>query len=374
MTTARLMSASSDVEALRLVPGGVQQWEDGRRDTNLPMHNEVWYFDAAMDDGTTVVVGFRPKMPAGMGQETSSPNLNVNITTPGGQEYVDMIQVDPAGCEMSTERCHVVYGPHSVTGDLTDYDVIVEPVNGIGVRLRYHALVKPYRPGGTAHVALGEGDEFYYTDMSVPRCAVTGTVTAGGRTWEVGGEGYHDHQWMNIHPFAAWHHWLWGRFYGHRYTAVIYDFTASERFGFANVPIFGVMDNTTGEVIFDNRGPAQRETVTYHDDVTGKDYPQKSRYTFRGDDGTAVTFEVERRDIIEFRDVYGDADKGDRYGMSSREQRARYDAMGIQPTYMRYTATATLTITGPDGATHRETGEMIYEFNYPGKPDPRVQL
>lgn len=114
--------------------------------------------------------------------------------------------------------------------------------------------------------------------------------------------------------------------------------------------------------------------MTYHDDVTGKDYPQKSRYTFRGDDGTAVTFEVERRDIIEFRDVYGDADKGDRYGMSSREQRARYDAMGIQPTYMRYTATATLTITGPDGATHRETGDMIYEFNYPGKPDPRVQL
>ncbi len=371
MTTARLMDRSEDLERLGLEAGVVRTWEDGRRDTDEPMHNEVWYFDATADDGTKIVVGFRPKLPGDMAREVSSPNLNINVIAPDGQEFVDFIEVDPADAEMADDRCHVRYCRHYVTGNLREYHVVVAPVNGVGVDLRYEALVEPFRPGGTAHVALGADDEYYYTDFSIPRNRVTGTVTAGGRTWEITGSGYHDHQWMNIHPFVAWHHWLWGRFYGERFTAVIYDFTTSERFGFTNIPILGVMD-AAGKLVLDNRQPVERTIESYHDERTGKDYPKRSHYVFRDGDVTA-TLDIEWVELIEFRDTYGDAERGDRYGMSGEGMKARYDQMGIQPTYMRYYATATLRVDDGNGTTS-ESGDMIYEFNYIGRPDPRAGI
>lgn len=46
---------------------------------------------------------------------------------------------------------------------------------------------------------------------------------------------------MNLSPFQAWHHWLWGRLYAGEYTIVIYDFVASKRFGFERIPILGIL-------------------------------------------------------------------------------------------------------------------------------------
>ncbi|MCA1224029.1 lipocalin-like domain-containing protein [Streptomyces sp. 8L] len=371
MSSARLMSRPEDFEKLGIKPGIVQPWEDGRRDTPAPGHNEVWYFDGAMDDGTKIVVAFRPVDPAGHGDGIDSPNLNVNITTPEGEEFVSMIPVPVENSSIGTEKCEVRFGPHYAVGDLKNYEVKVEPVQGVGVDLHYEALVEPYRAGGTSHVALGDTDEFYYTDQSVPRCRVTGTVTVGGRTWEVTGQGYHDHQWFNISPFAAWHHWLWGRLYTENFTVVIYDFVATERFGFTRIPIFGVLDSS-GKVVFDNRGDAEVEVETYHDEQTNKDYPKTSRYMFRDGDTTAE-FQIEWSQIIEIRDMYGTSAEQDHYGMGGEEQRKRYDAMGIQPTYMRYYANATLALTKSESSV-RESGEMVYEFNYLGLPDARAHL
>lgn len=88
---------------------------------------------------------------------------------------------------------------------------------------------------------------------------------------------------------------------------------------------------------------------------------------------TTVDFAIEWREIIEVRDTYGASADKDRYGTSGDEDRRRYDRLGIQPTYMRYYATGELTVTGSEG-TVTETGDMIYEFNYPGRPDPRAHI
>ncbi|PWF27247.1 hypothetical protein [Ancrocorticia populi] len=152
---------------------------------------------------------------------------------------------------------------------------------------------------------------------------------------------------------------------------VIYDFVASEKFGFARVPIFGVMDKT-GKVIFDSRGETEVETTTYYDEQTKKEYPKSSTYVFHDDDAT-VKFNVTWTDIIEVRDMYGATADQVHYGMAGEQQRKAYDAMGIKPAYMRYYANGTLTMTNSEG-TVEESGDMIYEFNYPGVPDPRAHL
>lgn len=370
MPTARLMTKPEDYTKLGIKPGVVEPWEDGRRDDAEPGHNEVWYFDATMDDGTKTVVGFRP---IGLTGEAGkdSPNLNVNITTPDGKEFMSMLQVPAADSHIGTDKCDVHFGPHYAVGDLKNYDIHVDPVEGVGVDLHYEALVGTYRPGGTSHIALGDNEEFYYTDQSIPRCKVTGTVTANGKTWEVSGEGYHDHQWMNINPLMAWHHWLWGRFYTENYTVVIYDFIANEKFGFARIPIFGVLDKS-GKTIFDNRGDVDAHVSTYHDDKTDKDYPKKSSYLFHDGDKTAE-FDVEWTQILEVRDMYGASAEEDHYGLAGAKQHKAYDALGIKPSYMRYYANGTLKLT-ENGKTETKSGDMIYEFNYLGVPDSRAHL
>ena len=100
-----------------------------------------------------------------------------------------------------------------------------------------------------------------------------------------------------------------------------------------------------------------------HDEKSRKNYPKTCRYTFQDGDST-VSFGFEWRQVLEDRDVYGASAEEDKYGMSSAEDRKRYDQMGIQPTDLRYYATGTLTIANDDG-TITETGDMIYELNYP---------
>lgn len=50
-----------------------------------------------------------------------------------------------------------------------------------------------------------------------------------------------------------------------------------------------------------------------------------------------------------------------------------HETVGVDPFYMRYFAKADLTIIGEDKTVH-ESGNMIYEFNYMGKSDPRAHL
>ncbi len=54
-------------------------------------------------------------------------------------------------------------------------------------------------------------------------------------------------------------------------------------------------------------------------------------------------------------------------------QKLVFKAMKIEPVYMRYFAHGTLKIT--DGDEVDETsGEMIYEYNYMGKPYPLADV
>lgn len=362
MANVRLMSRPEDFEKIGIKPRIVEPWEDGRRDDDRPGVNEVWYFDATMEDGTKVVVGFRPKAPDDTQIEKSSPNLNILVTTPDGVPHADMWVYSGEEGTMSKEKCEVHYGPHSAVGNLEEYDVKVVPEHGVGADLHYKALVKPFRPGGTAYVALGDNDEMYYTDMSIPKSIVTGTVTVDGRTYEVTGTGYHDHQWMNINPYMAWHHWVWGRLYAGEYTVVIYDFTASERFGFKRVPILGILDGN-GDVIFDNTQPVKCETELYWQEEMQKDFPKSIKYEFE-DKGKKILFDLDWIDEIEVRNIYGNAPK---------EQKEAFDRMGLMPTYMRYYADGKLTIIDSEG-TKDVSGKMIYEFAYFGKPDERAGI
>jgi hypothetical protein len=154
MPYPKVLNDPADFERIGVTPGIVEPWEDGRRsDPGKPIQ-ENWYFDATMDDGTKLVVSFRPNAPGGSdlgvgeaGDGLDRPNINIHVTTADGHTTTDMIFSDPADSWTKVGQCDLKYGLHYLRGDLVDYDIHVEPVNGVGADLHFHSLVKPFRPG-----------------------------------------------------------------------------------------------------------------------------------------------------------------------------------------------------------------------------------
>jgi len=60
---AALASSPADYHRLGLDPTTVARWEDGARTDNRAGTYEWWYFDAHLDDGSTVTVEFHTKPP-----------------------------------------------------------------------------------------------------------------------------------------------------------------------------------------------------------------------------------------------------------------------------------------------------------------------
>lgn len=381
MARARLMDTMEDFKKLGINPNAVEVWEDGIRNDDEPGKNEVWYFDANFDDGSKVIIGFRPCTAGGMKEKGFSPNLNLDITRPDGKTTQEFAFATPENSYMSKEKCDVHYGNDWCTGDFKDYDIHIESTETLGCDLHYHALTEPFRQG-TSEIALGDNDEYYYTDLCVPKCEVTGTLTYDGKTVEVHGQGYHDHQWMNISLFEAFHHWLWGRMYTEKYIVYIYDFVCSERYDYTRIPFFIVADNETGKIVFETNGNFTRKTTLEMMPV-GKKFPKKSHYLF--DNGSEqVEFNIEWNDILETRDTYGNApanqeeamERAKKVGLTDMQKvvggtKEMYDKAGIQPTYMRFFAEGNVKLT-KNGVTSESSGNMIYEYNYVGREDIRA--
>lgn len=383
MARARLMDTLEDFKKLGINPDKVETWEDGIRNGDEPGRNEVWYFDANFDDGSKVIIGFRPCTASGMREKGFSPNLNLDITRPDGKTTQEFAFAAPEDSFMSKEKCEVRYGNDYCIGDFKDYDIHIESTATLACDLHYHALTEPFRQG-TSVMALGDNDEYYYTDLCVPKCEVTGTLTYDGKTVEVHGVGYHDHQWMNISLFQAFHHWLWGRMYTDKYIVYIYDFVCSEQFGFTKVPFFIVADNVTGEIVFETNGNFTRQTELLPMSV-GKKFPKTSHYLFDNGDIQAE-FNVTWKDILEVRDTYGNApaneeeaiERAKKIGLTDMEKvvggtKEMYDKAGIQPTYIRFFADGDIKIT-KNGVITQSSGNMIYEYNYIGREDERVEV
>jgi len=363
---ARIMDTPEDFKNLGINPNKVELWEESRRETSEAGKNEVWYFDATMDDGTKFMAGFRPVDPAKMMVAGDTPNVNIMITTPNGVEKSDFHYFTAEESFTAEEGgCNLKYGTDTAKGDFKSYDIHVEPTNGVGCDLHYEALTDPFRQG-TGIVAFGENDELHHTDLAVPKNKVTGTVFYDGKKYEVQGVGYHDHQWMSANPMALYHHWLWGRMYTEKYTVYIYDFVANEKYDFKRLPMFGLLDNETGQVVFETDGNVVNNTVLEEQKEVRREFPKESHYVFNNADGSSVDLNITWEQEIETRDMYTKVPD------SMKQQ---FDAMAIAPIYMRYYAKGDVTFNRPDAEEPvKSSGDMIYEYAYLGKPDPRAKV
>ena len=165
--------------------------------------------------------------------------------------------------------------------------------------------------------------------------------------------------------FALYHHWLWGRMYTDLYTVYIYDFVAARQYGYKQLPLFGLMDNKTGKVVFMTDGHFELNTILEPEVHKGREFPKTSHYVFTNKDGSRVEFDVTWEDQLEFWDMYE---------LAGENMRKRYDAIGMRMQYCRYYAKGGVRFTPDGGETKEAHGDMIYEYAYMGQPDPAAHV
>jgi hypothetical protein len=155
----------------------------------------------------------------------------------------------------------------------------------------------------------------------------------------------------------------------------VFDFVASAKYGFERIPVCFIQD-ADGDLVFTNTHDVNYEVLEeLRDPTSGKDCPKVSRYTFVHD-GIQVEYTLTAKTILESRDAlslaphmmrekFGQVVGGLVGGVAVALMRRRFRRQGIQPSYTRFAATGDLRLTR-DGETIARSGDLIYEFMYPG--------
>lgn len=367
------MDQPADYQKLGINPSHIEAWEDGRRDTSAAGHGEIWYFDCSFDDGSTLVLGFRPKSPAAVGNDHDNPNIAINYTPAEQPTFNDYRLYNLDQVNSSQTTANLQWGPNSLTSpqpwhtydvkvvDEGKYPVAIDGKSSTDhtaqLSLHFEAQTEPFRPG-TGYVVFGAKEQYYYNFICITKLTVNGHLRINGEDKEVTGSAYYNHQWFNISPAMAFHHWFWGRQNIGKYSVLLYDMVGAPQFGCPQIPLFTIDDDQGHRVLESVRAEdCQFEILASELQAeTGKQVPTHFRYTF-SQGAVKATFEIVAKQVIQFLNIYGD---------SSAPVQERYDQMDLQPTYNRYLADTTLTIER-NGMVEQLAGTMLYELNFTAK-------
>ena len=168
---------------------------------------EWWYFDADFDNDYLIVGTFHfgsPRLPA----NPDARFIEISIVDPEGNSRLIRKRYSKEQCSASEETCDVVIGPHTFKGEIPKYKLYFSEGDQ-GCDLTFESMVEGCNPieeldpGASAYLGWV---------IAQPRAKVTGKLTVDGKTMNVTGEGYHDHNWTTA-PLsgAATDYFVWCR-------------------------------------------------------------------------------------------------------------------------------------------------------------------
>ena len=310
-----------------------------------------------LDDGSQLIIQFFPKAPSNQRRAADSPTYNYTLTLPDGRVLKKSPVYEAEAAHFGTDKCDVVFGNSQFVGDYENYHIIADPHDtpeGLGADIHLKSTAKPYRPA-TGYFTF-DNDDFYTWFCAVPSGDVTGTITYDGQAHQITGTGYHDHQWGSTSYLPLWNNWTWARQKLDDYTILTFDLVATKKYHHQRFPIVFVQ-NAAGDLIFESFHQVSYQcTDKYFDDQTKKNYPKVQRFDYQNNAST-LQYELKTKQTIET--------------VSLKDGLPKIIAMtiklkGMNPSYARYLGNGELTLQQPGQPTIHRSGELIYEFMYPG--------
>jgi len=282
-------------EGMKLVP---EIWEDGTRVDNKPGRFEWWYFDAHLDDGSTVVAIIFSKPYTNI-QLPCTPQVKLSITTPSGETYLHIDEFTETDFIASNEKCDVRVGNSRICGNLDKYNIHFE-VQGNTADLEFSRIAPSWRPG-TGKCYFGESHKDYFGwIVPIPFGNVKGTLKYEGKERKVKGTGYHDHNFGNIALTKVIDHWYWGRLSVDDYNCIFFQMVGTEKYGSEKLPLFMF---SKGKKLLTGDGSYLTVTGGNHTvHAGGKSYPEKLNFKWKnGKD--LIDIMITNPEVIEARSL-----------------------------------------------------------------------
>jgi CrtC N-terminal lipocalin domain len=358
--TCRIAALPADYQRYGIAKGEIAAWEDGfRTRPGGPGTFEWWYFDAVLDDGSTLVINFMVKdIRGGRGiKQPARPVVTLELDRTDGT-HVERALHAHDDFTVAADRCDVRVGACTFAGDLHTYRIHVE-IDEVTADVILTGQVPSWRPE-TGHILFGDDRPRLFAWLpSVPQGTVQATLTVDGETRTLTGTGYHDHNWGDAAMQELIHHWYWARAQAGGYCVIASDITAERKYGHAQMPIFMLAKD--GKIVADDSALVRFEKTGEHPDpVTGKPVADTTVYdydaTARGGEHYRVTFRREKT-IVQARMI--ESVKG--------PKRVLAQIAGFDGAYMRFTGQVTVERAGRDADRETVTAPALWELMYFGK-------
>ncbi len=323
----------------------VQLFEDGFRTNHHKGFFEWWYFDAHLDDKTTVVVVFMTKSITEY-KGNLKPAIMITINREDGSKLFKAKKYPVKTFTSSKEQCDVKMGTNYINGDLKEYHLHSE-IDDVLVDLTFKGIVKAWRPG-EGKIYFGDQAHFFGWVVPIPHGEVFGTISYDGKTKEVKGTGYHDHNWGNLSLPSIQDHWYWGRTTLDEYTVIFVEQTTTKKYGSVKLPVFLVAKGD--KVLIEEGEMLKLETFDFKPHKSGHKYPNKLIFKWeKGEDKVVIT--LTNPQIIEATSLLSTFPKW-------KQKLAR---LFVNPYYFRFNAKINLEINYQGNKTVK-SGNTLYEL------------
>jgi hypothetical protein len=297
---AVLASDDTDYERLGLARNAVAPWEDGARTDNRRGTYEWWYFDAHLDDGSSLVVTFMnkdivsPNDPLTDDPDRSRPRRRPQLSEADQPRPRELERLERQ--RRRADRREPLQRRPSRIQDRGD--------RRRGCDRRHARRAVPgWRPQTYMLFGPKRDKEFAWLP-SVPRGDVTATYRLGDEVHHATGVGYHDHNWGNVSLPTIVHDWYWARGQAGPFTVIASLVSAQERYGYAELPLFMLARDR--EVLADDSRRVRFEALDiYTDELTGKPVATTTRYTYGADGERFVVTFTREHDLAKSRMIEG---------------------------------------------------------------------
>lgn len=225
----KLAKISDDYNKRNLIKGNIpEKWEDGMRTSGDKGSYEWWYFDAHLQDGSTVVITFYTKFMTDI-KKPFNPYLTVSIDKADGSKISEKFYCDPEDFFASKDSCNVKMGNNYVVGNLKEYKIHIENED-INLTAVIKRTTQSWRPK-TGHMVFGadESKEFNWV-VPVPQGEMEMEYNYKGVTTKTAGSAYHDHNWGNVSMMEIFNHWYWSRAEVGPYTVIASEMISEKEF------------------------------------------------------------------------------------------------------------------------------------------------
>lgn len=327
-------------------PPNVQPWEDGLRTDPDKNAFEWWYFDASFSDGSSAVIVFSTKSildPAGK----PDPEVNIVITDSEGNIFTSSDKPGMDNFSASSKGLYVKTGNSFAKGSFSRCKIHYSK-NDISADLELVSQAPPWRPGSGKIYFDGSSEKYFAWLAAIPYGRVKGTLRYNGKTVEVAGSGYHDHNWGSVRLNKVMTQWYWGRSRIDDYTIIFSEMLTAPKYGSLKLPVFFIAKGNT--IILDKDFDFTFKPDSWKRHNGGRDYPEEIQILVSGKD-TQAELNITDPKIIEAKALLEGAPRIIRTAAG----------LFVNPYYFRFKSNYDLELL-TDGKSERIKGDGIFEI------------